>query len=147
MAGSGPDFLRFLEALRQGGAPILKRETVHAMMSNQIGSLRVNLEPTPMCGFGYGGAALLDPVLADLPQGVGTWKWGGVYAGGLQRRLIAAVYLVSPCSARRRAVNPRHPLRNKLTASSVQASSSEGVIGTPKPMMRRCGCATTRCRN
>lgn len=79
MAGSGLDFLRFLEALRVGGAPILKRETVEAMMSNQIGSLRITLEPTPASGFGYGGAVLMDPALAELPQGAGTWKWGGVY--------------------------------------------------------------------
>jgi CubicO group peptidase (beta-lactamase class C family) len=49
------------------------------MMSNQIGSLRIDTEPTPSWGFGFGGAVLMDPQLASVPQGAGTWKWGGVY--------------------------------------------------------------------
>jgi CubicO group peptidase (beta-lactamase class C family) len=49
------------------------------MMSNQIGALRINIEPTPSWGFGFGGAVLMDPGLANVPQAVGTWKWGGVY--------------------------------------------------------------------
>ncbi len=79
MAGTARDFLLFLETLRQGGGPILKAETVQAMMSNQIGGLRINTELTPAWGFGFGGAVLLDPALAKVPQAVGTWKWGGVY--------------------------------------------------------------------
>jgi CubicO group peptidase (beta-lactamase class C family) len=79
MAGSGPDFLIFLEALRRGGDSILSSDSVRAMMSNQIGGLRVEFEPTPSWGFGFGGAVLLDPVMAGVPQSPGTWKWGGVY--------------------------------------------------------------------
>ena len=79
MAGTARDFLKFLETLRQGGGPILKPETVQAMMANQIGDLRVTVEPTPSWGFGFGGAVLLDPVLNGGPQGPGTFKWAGVY--------------------------------------------------------------------
>jgi len=79
MAGTATDFLTFLEALRRGGAPILEAGSVRAMMSNQVGSLRVTFEPTPAWGFGFGGAVLLDPSLAGVPQAAGTWKWGGVY--------------------------------------------------------------------
>ncbi len=79
MAGTAGDFLTFLEAVRQGGAPILKPESARAMMSNQIGALRVLFEPVPAWGFGFGGAVLVDPQLADTPQSAGTWKWGGVY--------------------------------------------------------------------
>ncbi len=79
MAGTATDFLTFLEALRLGGAPILKPVSVRAMMSNQIGNLRVPFEPTPAWGFGLGGAVLVDPSQAAVPQGAGTWKWGGVY--------------------------------------------------------------------
>jgi CubicO group peptidase (beta-lactamase class C family) len=79
MAGTASDFMTFLETLRTGGSPILKPETVEAMRSNQIGELRVNAEPTPAWGFGFGGAVLLDPELAGVPQAKGTWKWGGVY--------------------------------------------------------------------
>lgn len=79
MAGTALDFLRFLEAIRQGGAPILSAATARSMMTNQIGDLRIDVEPTPAWGFGFGGAILLDRSLAATPQAEGTWKWGGVY--------------------------------------------------------------------
>ena len=79
MIGSTDDFVKFLETLRRGGAPILKPGTVREMMNNQIGSLRINTEPTPAWGFGYGGAVLMDPKLGQTPQPAGTWRWAGVY--------------------------------------------------------------------
>lgn len=79
MAGTAGDFLTFLEAVRSGGEPILKRETARAMMTNQIGALRVLFDPEPAWGFGFGGAVLVDPAIANTPQSAGTWKWGGVY--------------------------------------------------------------------
>ena len=79
MAGTADDFLRFLEAIRLGGAPILQPHTVRAMMHNQIGNLRINVEPTPSWGFGFGGAVLIDPVLAGSPLPAGSWRWRGVY--------------------------------------------------------------------
>ena len=77
MVGTAEDFLHFLETLRKGGAPILERRSVQAMMTNQIGSL-----PTlrgPGLGFGFGFAVLTDPVAALTPQSAGTIEWGGVY--------------------------------------------------------------------
>lgn len=79
MAGTADEYVTFLETIRKGGGPILKSETVKAMMSNQIGDVRVNLEPTPAWGFGFGGAVLVDAALAQGPQSAGTYKWGGVY--------------------------------------------------------------------
>lgn len=79
MAGTATDFMRFLETLRQGGGKILTPHSVRSMMSNQIGSLRTNIETTPSWGFGFGGAVLMDPALAGVPLSLGTWKWGGVY--------------------------------------------------------------------
>ncbi len=79
MAGTATDFMSFLEVIRQGGGAILKPQSTQSMMSNQIGKLRVNLEPTPAWGFGFGGAVLMDPRLAEVAQSAGTWKWGGVY--------------------------------------------------------------------
>jgi CubicO group peptidase (beta-lactamase class C family) len=79
MAGTATDFLRFLETMRRGGGKILSAESTRTMMSNQIGELRIDVEETPSWGFGIGGAVLMDPVLAGVPQAAGTWKWGGVY--------------------------------------------------------------------
>jgi CubicO group peptidase (beta-lactamase class C family) len=79
MAGTATDFISFLESIRQGGGPILTPQSAHSMMSNQIGKLRIDLELTPSWGFGFGGAVLMDPELAGVPQSAGTWKWGGVY--------------------------------------------------------------------
>lgn len=79
MAGTAGDFLKFLAALLSGGAPILQPTTTRQMMSNQIGALRIATEQRPAWGFGFGGAVLLDAALAGTPQGLGTWKWGGVY--------------------------------------------------------------------
>ena len=94
MAGAATDFLTFLETLRQGGGAILTPHSVQAMMSNQIGGLRINTELTPSWGFGFGGAVLMDPNLAQTPQAPGTWKWGGVYGHhwyvDVQNRLTVA---------------------------------------------------------
>jgi len=78
MVGTAPDFLVFLEALRTGGAPLLKPESVEALTVNAIGDLRVNAMG-PGWGFGLGVAVLKDPVLAETPESVGTWRWGGAY--------------------------------------------------------------------
>ena len=75
MAGSAPDLLRFLTALCQGGAPLLRPETVKAMCVNQIGTHRVE----PGWGFGLGWSVLLSPKEARSPQTAGTASWGGVY--------------------------------------------------------------------
>ena len=79
MAGTATDFLRFLETVRLGGGKVLSTESARSMMSNQIGALRIDVEETPSWGFGFGGAILVDPLLARVPQAAGTWKWGGVY--------------------------------------------------------------------
>lgn len=78
MACSAPDLLTFLEAIRAGGAPIVKPETAKAMMTNQTGSHNLPLNG-PGWGFGYGGAVLLDPTPTASRLPVGTWTWGGVY--------------------------------------------------------------------
>ncbi|MGO4126956.1 serine hydrolase domain-containing protein [Inquilinus sp. YAF38] len=77
MAGTAGDFLVFLEALRRGGAPILRPETVHAMATSQIPGLA--MPASPGTTFGYGFALVTDPAAAGVPMTVGTWRWGGVY--------------------------------------------------------------------
>ena len=76
MAGTADDILAFLEAIRCGGAPILKPETVAVMMRNH---LRPGVEQKPGWGFGYGWAVLTDPAAGETPQAKGTVRWGGAY--------------------------------------------------------------------
>lgn len=78
MVGTAPDMLRFLEAIRGGGAPILPAEMTRLMMRNQTGSLVLDVAG-PGKSFGYGGALVTDPAAAQTPQSAGTWYWGGVY--------------------------------------------------------------------
>lgn len=77
MAGTAPDFIRFLEALRTGGQPILDRQSVELMSSDQ---LPPNVSfGTPGWRFGMGAAVLCEPRLARTPHDAGTWRWGGGY--------------------------------------------------------------------
>lgn len=78
MAGTAGDVLRFLEAIRAGGGPILDRDSVRAMMTVQTGDFPIP-NRGPGWGFGYGGAVLVDPTAAQSPQSPGTFGWGGVW--------------------------------------------------------------------
>tara|TARA_R110000824_G_scaffold155226_6_gene327784 strand:+ start:75547 stop:76698 length:1152 start_codon:yes stop_codon:yes gene_type:complete len=78
MACTAPDLLTFLEAIRTGGAPIVKPETATAMMTNQTGAHELLLTG-PGWGFGFGGSVLRDPTPTASRLPVGTWTWGGVY--------------------------------------------------------------------
>jgi CubicO group peptidase (beta-lactamase class C family) len=77
MAGTAGDILRFLEAIRTGGAPILDRKTVEAMATDQVGPQAGTQGPG--WGFGYGWAVLVDPAPTGTPQASGTLQWGGAY--------------------------------------------------------------------
>ncbi len=78
MVGTADDFLKFLESLRQGGAPILKPETAQAMTSNQVGEIPVAARGQGW-GFGFGCAVVTDPKTAKTPAQNGSFEWGGVY--------------------------------------------------------------------
>jgi CubicO group peptidase (beta-lactamase class C family) len=77
MAGTAGDVLTFLEAIRTGGAPILRAETVERMASDQVGTEAQTQGPG--WGFGHGWAVLVDPVPTGTPQAAGTLQWGGAY--------------------------------------------------------------------
>jgi CubicO group peptidase (beta-lactamase class C family) len=77
MIGSAGDFLKLLEVLRQGGHPILPRNLVTEMITNQIGDLAMPYWPGR--GFGLGFTLLKDPVVANTPESPGTWRMGGTY--------------------------------------------------------------------
>jgi CubicO group peptidase (beta-lactamase class C family) len=80
MIGSAPDLLRFFEAIRRGGRPVLSEESTAQMMRNQNANLSREAQgPGPGWGFGFGGSVITDPAAAGSPQSSGTWQWGGVY--------------------------------------------------------------------
>lgn len=78
MVGTAKDYLRFAEAIRTGGAGIIRPETAKAMTSNAIGDLPVGAAG-PGFGWGLGVAVLKDPAQAKSPVTAGAWNWSGVY--------------------------------------------------------------------
>jgi len=77
MVGSAGDLLTLLETLRKGGAPLLSAAQVGAMAVDQTPGM--DLLPWPGRGFGLGFTVLRDPVAANSPEPVGTWRLGGAY--------------------------------------------------------------------
>lgn len=77
MAGTAGDFLRLLEALRQGDEVLLPRAWVTEMARDQTGGLE--LPDAPGFGFGLGFSVLRNPRLAASPESAGTWRWSGAY--------------------------------------------------------------------
>ncbi|WP_149846761.1 serine hydrolase domain-containing protein [Paenibacillus sp. 37] len=77
MVGSTGDFLTLLEALRQGGQPLLTEAVAAEMSTNQIGDLVMPYWPGR--GFGLGFTVLKDPAAAGTTESAGTWRMGGTY--------------------------------------------------------------------
>jgi CubicO group peptidase (beta-lactamase class C family) len=77
MVGTAGDFVKFLEALRTGGGPVLTAKTATLVGTNQTGALPIFSGPG--WGFGYGAAVLVDPAQGHSPQSAGTYGWGGAY--------------------------------------------------------------------
>ena len=77
MLGSAPDFMRLLETLRQGGAPLLPPALARQLGENQTAAF--DLPFWPGRGFGLGFTVLTDPQLAATPEAAGTWRMGGTY--------------------------------------------------------------------
>jgi CubicO group peptidase (beta-lactamase class C family) len=78
LAGTADDFMKFLEAIQRGGAPILKRETVRMASENQIGDLPRDETETGW-RFGFLSAVMADPAAAKSPHSIGTLEWGGAW--------------------------------------------------------------------
>lgn len=76
MIGTAADYLRFLEAIRGGGAPILSPASAAVFTRDAIPALALD---DPGWGFGLGVACLRDPAAAQTRQGPGSWRWGGAY--------------------------------------------------------------------
>jgi CubicO group peptidase (beta-lactamase class C family) len=73
--GTADDFMKFLEAFRTAGNPILTAESVKAITTNQSSGRG----PGPGLAFGFGVSVISDPEAAQTPQSAGTFAWGGVY--------------------------------------------------------------------
>ena len=78
LVGTAADYLRFLNSIASGGAPVLAKESGEAMLSSQTGPLKLKGQP-PGWGFGYGYSVLVDKEAARTAHETGTFKWGGAY--------------------------------------------------------------------
>lgn len=76
--GTADDLLKFFEAIRNRGTPILNPDTVAQAIQNQIGDLPRRPHDTGQ-RFGFLGAVIADPEAAGRPQAPGSIRWGGVY--------------------------------------------------------------------
>lgn len=77
MAGTAPDFMQFLETLRQNGAPLISPDSFDYMTQEHVAAKYATQGPG--WGFGVGWALLVDPAAAMSPQPQGTLSWSGVY--------------------------------------------------------------------
>ena len=102
MNDTADDFAKFLETLRVGGDPILKPESAKAITSDQT----EGRGPQPGVAFGFGLSVVTDPAVAQTPQSVGTFAWGGVYGHS---------WFVDPA--------------NRLTVVIMTNTAVEGVYG------------------
>lgn len=94
MVGTADDYLRLLECLRGGGAPLLSAASTASLLGNAIGE--VTLEGRgPGWKFGLGPLLLTDPNLAGQPQGAGSWSWCGLYGGHYWVDPLAKISLVA----------------------------------------------------
>ena len=76
MIGTAADYLVFLEAIRQGGEPILDAHSVRLMTEDQVPGLLVG---EPGVGFGLGFGTIRDPQTVLTPKNSGSYGWGGIY--------------------------------------------------------------------
>jgi CubicO group peptidase (beta-lactamase class C family) len=94
LVGTAGDFVKLLEALRTGGAPILKRESAQTITTNQISDIPSPGRPDGW-RFGFGTAALTGEAAAATCLSAESWEWGGVYGNRYwvepQRRISAVV--------------------------------------------------------
>ena len=118
MNGAAGDMLKFIEAIRSGGAPIVAHDTAKEMMTVQTGDLPI-INRGPGWAFGYGGSILTDPKAALTPQSPGTFGWGGVWGH---------TWFVDPA--------------RRLSVVSLSNTTFEGMMGRYVRDLRNAICAT-----
>ena len=94
MLGCADDYLRLLECLRLGGAPLLRPDTTARLLSNAIGDVPIQSRG-PGWAFGLGPMLLTDPLAARQPQNAGTWSWCGLYGSHYWVDPVAGISLVA----------------------------------------------------
>lgn len=77
MSGTAGDFMRFLETMRTGGAPVLSRASFDLLSTVKPGDFEVVFMPGWKWAFGW--PVLVDPAGTGTPLQPGSWAWGGVY--------------------------------------------------------------------
>lgn len=141
LVSTATDYFRFAQMLLNGGelngVRILAPETVKLMMSNHLAdSLMAEykgsgfvVQPRPGLGYGFNGAVVTDPGLADLPMGKGSYMWDGaagtwfwadpakdiVFVGMVQR----LCWFAQPCRAAQESVMGMPTNLEELSRSAV----------------------------
>ena len=118
MIGAALDIARFLDAVRAGGGPMVSQATAAAMMSNQIGALRILFDPTGTTAFGFGGAVALDPAATGSPLSPGTWRWGGVWGHSWYVDPARKMTIVNLTNTMLEGMNGRLPLDVQVAAAA-----------------------------
>jgi CubicO group peptidase (beta-lactamase class C family) len=99
MVGTAADYMRFLEAIRLGGAPVLSSAGAAAFVADAVPGMEIDLSG-PGWGFGLGVGHLRDPAAAETPAKPGSWAWGGVYGTSFwvdPASRLSAVALTNTC--------------------------------------------------
>lgn len=94
LMGSADDYLKLLECLRRGGAPLLSTTSTAALLGNAIGERVIEGRGTGWT-FGLGPVILADPLAAGQPQGAGTWSWCGLYGSHYWVDPVSGITLVA----------------------------------------------------
>jgi CubicO group peptidase (beta-lactamase class C family) len=90
LVSTATDYYRFAQMILNGGelngVRILSPHTVKLMMSNHLADTMMTefrgggysfIQPRAGFGYGYNGAVVTDPGLADVPMGKGSYLWDG----------------------------------------------------------------------
>ena len=108
MVGTADDYLRFLEALRTGGAPILRPETTRLMLADAIAGLTIPDEARGF-GFGLGVGVVRDRATSARPMPTGAWEWGGAWGTKFWVDPTGAMSVVLLTNTTREGVDGRLP--------------------------------------
>ncbi|RMQ47807.1 Beta-lactamase [Pseudomonas cichorii] len=94
LLGTADDYLRLLECLRLGGAPLLTATSTASLLGNAIGDIVMEGRGAGW-KFGLGPLILSDPAQARHPQGAGCWSWCGLYGSHYWVDPVAGISLVA----------------------------------------------------